>query len=84
MIGTQETGKATQEASQITEEAFRQVRGPEPITPGLQARLQESDGGMEALPESVHKVGRGARAKRPGKAPCKAGIDADCSVGICD
>ena len=60
MIGTQEAGEATQEASQVTEEAFRQVSGLEPITPGLQARFQEGDGGVEALPESVHEVGFGA------------------------
>jgi len=59
MIGTNEAGEATQETSQVTEEAFRQVSGLQPITPGLQARFQEGDGGVEALPESMDEVGFG-------------------------
>ena len=61
MIGAEETREAAQEAPQIAKEAFGQVGRLQAITPGSQAQFQESNGGLEALPESVYEVGFGTR-----------------------
>src|SRR3972149_6405038 len=82
VLGADEAGEAAQEAAQVAEEAVRQVGGFEAVTPGPQARLQESDGSLEPLPELLDEVGlRACPAAEEVQGPALGLLDA---LGLID